>query len=76
MILELFKNFKYCEFKIFCGGFILRETSHEMVKSLCRLLIEVKHGLVENFYVPNISFKAICKNRILLKIYEFTVLIV
>ena len=45
----------------------------EMAKSLCHLLMKVNHVKVANFYVANMSFNAICENKILAKISEFTV---
>ena len=44
-----------------------------MAKSLCHLLMYVNHAPVMNFNAPNMSFKAICENKILAKISEFTV---
>ena len=44
-----------------------------MAKSLCRLLIKVNHAIVANFNAANMSFNAICENKILAKISEFTV---
>ena len=39
------------------------------------LLMEVNHALDANFIVTNMSFNAICENKILPKISEFTVTI-
>ena len=44
-----------------------------MPKSLCRLLICVNYALVAIFSVTNMSFNAIRENKILAKIYGFTV---
>ena len=38
----------------------------------CRLLIKVNHALVTNFSFKNMCFNAICENKILAKISEFT----
>ena len=45
-----------------------------MEKSLCHLLMEVNHALVAVFNVTNMSFNAICENKIVTKISEFTVM--
>ena len=39
----------------------------------CWLLISVNHALVANFNVASMSFNALCENKNLLKISEFTV---
>ena len=44
-----------------------------MAKLFCHLLMKVNHVIVANFYVTNMSFNAICENKILAKISEFTV---
>ena len=44
-----------------------------MAKSLCHLLLNVNYVIVANFYVANMYFHAICENKILAKISEFTV---
>ena len=45
---------------------------HKMAKLLCHLLMKVNHVIVANFYVANMSFNAICENKILAKISVFT----
>ena len=44
-----------------------------MAKSLWNLLIKVHHVIVANFYVANMAFNTIRKNKILAKNSEFTV---
>ena len=44
-----------------------------MAKSLCRLLMMVKHALVAIFTFANISFNVIRENKILAKMSGFTV---
>ena len=45
----------------------------EMTKLLCHLLMKVNHVIVMNFYIANMSFNTIRENKILAKIYQFTV---
>ena len=45
-----------------------------MAKSLCCLLIWVNLASVANFHITNMSFNAICEDKILAKISESTVL--
>ena len=52
-----------------------REKLLQYARSLCCLLIYVNHALVVNFNIANMSFKAICRNKILVKISEVTVYI-
>ena len=47
--------------------------SSQMAKSLCHLLVQENHALVAICNVPGISFNSICENKILAKIFEFTV---
>ena len=44
----------------------------EMAKLFCHLLMKVNYGIVANFYVANMSFKALHENKILAKISEIT----
>ena len=44
-----------------------------MAKLFCHLLMKVNHFIFANFYAANMSFNAMCENKILAKISEFTV---
>ena len=46
----------------------------EMAILFCHLLMKVNHVIVAIFYVANMSFNAIRENKILAKIFEFTVI--
>ena len=47
--------------------------SRDMSRSLCRLLLYVNHVLFAYFNIAKMSFNDIRENKILAKIYEFTV---
>ena len=46
-----------------------------MTKSCCRLLVYVDHDLIANFYMTNMSLNPIRENKIIAKIFEFTVVL-
>ena len=59
--------------RYFSVGFYFREVSEklnsrEMAKSLCRLLIQVKHDLVVNFSVANMSLTIFVKTLLSRKV--------
>ena len=85
MVYKGLNLYKYCKLGNFCEGFIFvklricevsrKLSPREMAESLCLLLIEVNHALVVKFLRPDMSFNAICENKILAKISGFTVAI-
>ena len=46
-----------------------------MAKTLCPLLMLVKHAKVANFYLANKSFNAIRENKIIAKVSKFKVIL-